>query len=87
MEICHKCCLHNLSLAWQRIYKWLLNFVWKPIGNVFFIIPIILLNLYTLPAPFISESSIKIKINFSFHAFKAFIKPFEASQRSLKIKI
>ena len=37
-------------------------------------------TLLTLPAPCISESCIKIKI-------KAFIKPFEAPQRSVKIKI
>ena len=51
----------------------------------------------TLKDPFISESCIEIKIelNFYFHtsllclkrAFKAFIKPFEAPQRSVKIKI
>ena len=52
----------------------------------------------TLPAPCISESCIKIKINFNFtllfdaskgfmKALKAFIKPFEASQRSVKIRI
>ena len=44
----------------------------------------------TLPVPCISETciEIKIKLNFHFHtSFKAFIKPFEASQRSVKIKI
>ena len=54
----------------------------------------------TLPALYISESCIKIKINLNFiftllcetstgsmKAFKAFIKPFEAPQRSVKIKI
>ena len=54
----------------------------------------------TLPAPRIAESCIKIKINlkFCFHfsllclkrfyeGLKAVIKPFEAPQRSLKIKI
>ena len=52
-----------------------------------------------LPTPCISESCIKMKINlhFNFHtlwclkrfyeAFKAFIKPFEAPQRIVKIKI
>ena len=56
------------------------------------------LNL-TLPASCISESCMKIKINLIFiftflcgaskgymKAFKAFIKPFKASQRSVKIK-
>ena len=54
----------------------------------------------TLPVPCITESSIeiKIKLNFYFHTFlwclkrfyeglKAFIKPFDAPQRSVKIKI
>ena len=43
----------------------------------------------TLEGLCISEScsEIKIKLNFYFHAFKAFIKPFEAQQRSVKIKI
>ena len=50
----------------------------------------------TLKDPFISESCIEIKIelNFYFHTslwclkrFYAFIKPFEAPQRSVKIKI
>ena len=36
----------------------------------------------TLKDPFISESCIEIKM-----ALKAFIKPFEATQRSVKIKI
>ena len=53
-----------------------------------------------LPTPFISESCIKIKINLNFiftllcgaskgfrKAFKAFIKPFEAPERSVQIKI
>ena len=57
-------------------------------------------GLLTLLFPFISESciEIKIKLNFYFHtslwclkgfmkALKAFIKPFEAPQRSMKIKI
>ena len=39
--------------------------------------------LLTLNVPCSSESCIEIKIK----AFKAFIKPFEAPQRSLKIKI
>ena len=56
--------------------------------------------LLTLKDLFISESCIEIKIelNFYFHtsfgaskgfmkALKAFIKPFEAPQRSVKIKI
>ena len=54
----------------------------------------------TLPAPFISESCMKIKIYLIFiftilcgastglmKAFKAFIKPFETPQRSMKIKL
>ena len=47
----------------------------------------------SLPDPFISESCIKIKINLNFlfsYFFivpKAFIKPFEATQKSVKIKI
>ena len=54
----------------------------------------------TLPAPCISESCIKIKTNWNFYfnfswwylkrfmkALKAFIKPFQAPQRSAKIKI
>ena len=44
----------------------------------------------TLPVPCISETciEIKIKLNFHFHTtFKAFIKPFETPQRSVKIKI
>ena len=54
----------------------------------------------TLPVPCISESciEIKLKLNFYFHAslwcpkrfyegLKAFIKPFEAPQRCVKIKI
>ena len=55
---------------------------------------------FTLKDPFISESFIEIKLSeifiFTFlcgaskgfmKAFKAFIKPFEAPQRSVKIKI
>ena len=58
------------------------------------------LRFLTLKDPLISESciEIKIKLNFYFHTslwclkrfyegFKAFIKPFEAPQRSVKIKI
>ena len=50
----------------------------------------------TLPVPSISESCIEIKIKFNFYfhtslwcmkAFKALMKPFEAPQRSVKIKI
>ena len=54
----------------------------------------------TLKDPFISERCIEIKIELNFYfyifsgaskgfmkAFKAFIKPFEAPQRSVKIKI
>ena len=46
----------------------------------------------TLKDLFISENCIEIKIEVKFlfsssHAFKAFIKPFEAPQRSVKIKI
>ena len=47
----------------------------------------------TLPAPCISGSciEIKIKLNFFFTllcgALKAFLKPFEAPRRSVKIKI
>ena len=46
----------------------------------------------TLKHLFISESCIEIKteLNFYFHtslAFKAFTKPFEAPQKSVKIKI
>ena len=54
----------------------------------------------TLPASFISERFVKIKINLSFYfytscgvskdfmkALKAFINPFEAPQRSVKLKI
>ena len=56
----------------------------------------------TFPAPCISESCIKIKINFYFinfsfshffvvhffmKAFKAFIKPFEAPQRRVETRI
>ena len=54
----------------------------------------------TLKDPFISESCIEIKIELNFiftllcgaskgfmKAFKAFIKPFEAPQRNVKIKI
>ena len=57
-------------------------------------------QILTFPVPCIIESciEIKIKLNFYFHtslgasksfrkAFKAFIKPFEAPQRSEKIKI
>ena len=51
------------------------------------------MNELALPAPCISESCIKIKINSSFHfhtfcgvSFKTFIKPFEAPHRSVKIK-
>ena len=45
-------------------------------------------ELLTLKDPFISESCIEIKIELNFmKAFKAFIKPFEAPQRSEKIKI
>ena len=54
-------------------------------------------KILTLSAPCISESCIKIKINlkclyshFSVvpqKTFKAFIKPFEAPQRSVKIRI
>ena len=56
--------------------------------------------LLTLPAPCISESCIKIKINLNFYfhtslwclrrsyeGFKAIIKTFEAPQRSVKIQI
>ena len=50
--------------------------------------------LLTLKVPCISESCVemKIKLNFYFHTFlvvpqKAFIKPFEAPQRNVKIKI
>ena len=39
----------------------------------------------TLQDPFISESCIEIKIELK--ALKAFIKPFEAPQRSVKINI
>ena len=52
--------------------------------------PNFILCVLTLKDPFISESCIEIKIelNFYFHtSFKAFIKPFEAPQRSVKIKI
>ena len=51
------------------------------------------LHVLTLPVPCISKSciEIKIKLNFYFHFFvvpqKAFIKPFEAPQTSVKIKI
>ena len=54
----------------------------------------------TLPAPCISESCLKMKIDLKFFftllcgasrgfvkAFKAFIKPFEAQQSSVKVKI
>ena len=52
----------------------------------------------TLPTPCISESYVRMKINFKFlflHFFvvlqkdfnKAFIEPFDAPQRSVKIKI
>ena len=43
----------------------------------------------SLNVPCISESctEIKIDLKFYFRTFKAFIKPFEAPQRSLKIKI
>ena len=56
-------------------------------------------TLLTLPAPCLSESYIKIKINLNFYfhtlwclkrfyeGLKAFIKPFETPQRSVKIKI
>ena len=56
--------------------------------------------LLTLPAPGISESYIEIKVKLDFFltllcraskgfmkVFKAFVKPFEAPQRSVKIKI
>ena len=56
-----------------------------------------LIYVLTLPAPCISESCIKKNYLKFFHtslwclkrmkAFKAFIKPFEAPQRSVKIKI
>ena len=50
-------------------------------------------ELLTLPAPCTSEGCIKMQINFLFSHFTvpqkvlAFIKPFEAPQRSEKIKI
>ena len=47
-------------------------------------------TILTHPAPCISESCIKIKIYLNFYfqtSFKAFIKPFDAPQRSAKIKI
>ena len=64
------------------------------------IFPLLSYKCLTLPAPSISESYIKIKINLNFYfdtslwcpkgfmkAFKDSIKPFEAPQRSAKIKI
>ena len=61
---------------------------------------ITLLSQLTLLAPCVSESYLKIKINLNFYfallcgaskgfmkASKAFIKPFERPQRSVKIKI
>ena len=31
----YKRCPHNLRLVSQIIYKWLINFAWKPVGRVF----------------------------------------------------
>ena len=51
----------------------------------------ILLGFLTLPAPSISESCIEIKIKLKFYFHTSLwclnIKPFEAPQRSVKIKI
>ena len=41
----------------------------------------------TLKDPIISESCIETKIELNLKALKAFIEPFEAPQRSAKIKI
>ena len=69
-------------------------------GNVLLIIYTCLFPVYhktlpfipilTLKDPFISESytEMKIELNFYFYkALKAFIKPFDAPQRSVKIKM
>ena len=45
---------------------------------------VFLVTLLTLKDPFISESCIEIKIELNFHTSLAFIKPFEAPQRSVK---